>query len=300
MDEMNELYEKSKQPRLALAILVLFALPILVPRFYSYCDRMASAMSHPSLMFKARLNNGKIILLDDYREAYWWLRDKTPEDSRVMAWWDYGYQITGIGNRTTIADGNTWNHEHIATLARCLVSPEKFAHSMIRHLADYVLIWTGGNGDDLDKSIHLARIGNSVYKGTCGDAVCSDFGRSRKGIPTPRMADSALYKMHGHNEKPGVSVDLTLFEPVFTSKYGKVKIYKVKKVSKTSRQWVANPANRVCDAPGSWYCTGQYPPKFRKFLKDKKDFAQLENFNVKRDAEAQRYQDEYMGKVMGK
>jgi asparagine N-glycosylation enzyme membrane subunit Stt3 len=25
-----------------------------------------------------------------------------------MAWWDYGYQITGISNRTTIADGNTW------------------------------------------------------------------------------------------------------------------------------------------------------------------------------------------------
>ena len=33
-----------------------------------------------------------------------------------MAWWDYGYQISGIANRTTIADGNTWNHEHIATL----------------------------------------------------------------------------------------------------------------------------------------------------------------------------------------
>ena len=27
-------------------------------------------------------------------EAYWWLRDHTPEDARVMAWWDYGYQIT--------------------------------------------------------------------------------------------------------------------------------------------------------------------------------------------------------------
>eukprot|EP00966_Prymnesium_polylepis_P233944 5411290-Prymnesium_polylepis.1 len=24
-----------------------------------------------------------------------------------MAWWDYGYQIAGIANRTTIADGNT-------------------------------------------------------------------------------------------------------------------------------------------------------------------------------------------------
>lgn len=55
-----------------------------------------------------------------------------------------GYQIAGIGNRTTIADGNTWNHEHIATLGRCLTAPEKHAHRIIRHLADYVLLWTGG------------------------------------------------------------------------------------------------------------------------------------------------------------
>ena len=25
---------------------------------------------------------------------YWWLRDETPEDARVMAWWDYGYVKT--------------------------------------------------------------------------------------------------------------------------------------------------------------------------------------------------------------
>eukprot|EP01048_Picozoa_sp_COSAG05_P016386 COSAG05_NODE_2103_length_3555_cov_3.669271_6_plen_57_part_00 len=37
-----------------------------------------------------------------------------------MAWWDYGYQITGVGERTTVADGNTWNHEHIALLGRAV------------------------------------------------------------------------------------------------------------------------------------------------------------------------------------
>jgi hypothetical protein len=70
------------------------------------------------------------------------LRDNTPEDARVLAWWDYGYQITGIGNRTSIADGNTWNHEHIALLGRSLVLSEKEGHKIIRHLADYVLVWT--------------------------------------------------------------------------------------------------------------------------------------------------------------
>ena len=59
-----------------------------------------------------------------------------------MAWWDYGYQINGIANRTTLADGNTWNHEHIALLGKCLVSPELEGHKIVRHLADYVLVWT--------------------------------------------------------------------------------------------------------------------------------------------------------------
>lgn len=61
---------------------------------------------------------------------------------------DYGYQISGIANRTTLADGNTWNHEHIATIGRILTAPEKEAHKLARHLADYVLVWAGGGGDD--------------------------------------------------------------------------------------------------------------------------------------------------------
>jgi len=82
------------------------------------------------------------VVIDDFREAYWWLRDNTPEDSRVMAWWDYGYQINGMANRTTIADGNTWNHEHIALLGKALVSPTSEGHKIAKHLADYVLVWS--------------------------------------------------------------------------------------------------------------------------------------------------------------
>jgi asparagine N-glycosylation enzyme membrane subunit Stt3 len=31
-----------------------------------------------------------------------------------MSWWDYGYQIAGFSNRTTLVDNNTWNNSHIA------------------------------------------------------------------------------------------------------------------------------------------------------------------------------------------
>ncbi|GMI05877.1 hypothetical protein TrLO_g5603 [Triparma laevis f. longispina] len=265
--------------------------------FVGYCDKMAVALSNPSIMFKAQLRNGQTIIIDDYREAYWWLRDNTPEDSRVMAWWDYGYQITGIANRTTVADGNTWNHEHIALLGRCLTSPEKEAHRVARHLADYVLIWAGGGGDDLAKSPHMARIANSVYRDVCpGDPTCRQFGFTDKyGTPTPMMEASLLYKLHGHNQKQGVTVDPNRFREVFTSKYGKVRIFKVLGVSEESKSWVADPSNRDCDVEGGWFCRGVYPPALETVLSKKKDFAQLEDFNAKRDeADAEAYQKAYM------
>jgi len=33
-----------------------------------------------------------------------WLRDNTPADSKVWSWWDYGYVIQAIANRTSIVD----------------------------------------------------------------------------------------------------------------------------------------------------------------------------------------------------
>jgi dolichyl-diphosphooligosaccharide--protein glycosyltransferase len=289
---------KTARKVIAVAITVLPAYYSL--DFYQYSQRLAEAMSNPSIMFQGTLQNGETVMVDDYREAYWWLKENTPPDSRVMAWWDYGYQIAGIANRTTIADGNTWNHEHIATLGKCLVSPEKEAHQMVRHLADYVLLWTGGGGDDLAKSPHMARISNSVYEGICGgDPTCRTFGfTDNQMTPTPMMEASLLYRLHSSGTK-GKMHDTNLFDDVFSSKFRKVRIFKVKSIDKKSKAWVANPANRICDAPGSWYCSGQYPPKFRKFIDKKKDFAQLEDFNKKGDAKSKKYNEEYMKRMGG-
>lgn len=43
-------------------------------------------------MFKTQ--DGRII--DDYREAYWWLRDRTPKSARVLSWWDYGIILLSL------------------------------------------------------------------------------------------------------------------------------------------------------------------------------------------------------------
>ncbi|GKY92313.1 dolichyl-diphosphooligosaccharide--protein glycosyltransferase subunit stt3a [Mayamaea pseudoterrestris] len=262
--------------------------------FWDYSHQMAHGISHPSIIQKSRTRDGKTVVIDDYREAYWWLRDNTPEDARIMAWWDYGYQITGISERTTLADGNTWNHEHIALLGRTLTAPEKEAHRITRHLADYVLVWSGGGGDDLAKSPHLRRIANSVFRGLCAEPTCRDFGFYSDRTPTDSMEDSLLYKMVMNQVAPNVKVDPNRFKEVFRSKHAKVRIYKVLSVSKESKEWVENPANRICDAPGSWFCRGQYPPALEKILKEKRDFQQLEDFNRKSGEVDEDYTKQYM------
>jgi len=255
----------------------------LTKEFIKHSDEIALHMANPQLLFKTRLRDGSEVIIDDYLRGYEWIRDNTPKDSRVMAWWDYGYQITGVAQRTSIADGNTWNHEHIATLGRIMTSKEAKSHKAMRHLADYVLVWAGGHGDDMGKSPHLARIGNSVFPDHCGDddPLCQKFSFYQDGSPTPMMAESFLYKAVNHNMKDGVKLNKKYWKEVHTTKYGLLRVFKVLNISQESKDWVADPKNRVCDAPGSWYCVGQYPPALAPLIAKRRNFKQLEDFNAK-------------------
>ncbi len=85
------------------------------------------------------------MILDDFREAYYWLRMNTAADSRIMSWWDYGYQTTDMANRTVLVDNNTWNNTHIATVGRAMSSTEEDGYRIARSLdADYLLVVFGG------------------------------------------------------------------------------------------------------------------------------------------------------------
>ena len=70
-------------------------------------------------------------------------------------------------------------------------------------------------------------------------------------------------------------------------------------VSAASKAWAADASNHACDAPGSWYCVGQYPPALRSFIESRHNFKQLEDFNVQKDAHSQKYHEEYMRRMAG-
>jgi len=72
------------------------------------------------------------------------------------------------------------------------------------------------------------------------------------------MRESVMHKLDARDGDGHSFIDDDRFEEVF--KNAKVRIIKVKGASQTSKRYSADPRNRLCDAPGSWYCPGQLPP----------------------------------------
>lgn len=101
----------------------------------------AEAYASPSIILANKDRYGNKHIIDDFREAYYWMRMNTKEDSKIVSWWDYGYQIAGMSNRAVIVDNNTWNTTHIATVGATLTNEEEESFRICKMLdANYVLI----------------------------------------------------------------------------------------------------------------------------------------------------------------
>ena len=137
--------------------------------FVLHCTWVTSnAYSSPSVVLASKLPDGSQHIIDDYREAYYWLRQNTAKNAKVMSWWDYGYQIGGMADRPTLVDNNTWNNTHIATVGKAMSSREEVSYPILKqHDVDYVLVVFGGllgySGDDINKFLWMVRIAEGIW-----------------------------------------------------------------------------------------------------------------------------------------
>eukprot|EP01063_Lacrimia_lanifica_P041092 TRINITY_DN948_c0_g1_i1.p1 TRINITY_DN948_c0_g1~~TRINITY_DN948_c0_g1_i1.p1 ORF type:complete len:711 (+),score=213.34 TRINITY_DN948_c0_g1_i1:61-2193(+) len=208
----------------------------------------SEAYSSPSIILQATGHNGQRIIYDDYREGYFWLQTNTAPDAKIMSWWDYGYQMASMSNRTTIVDNNTWNNTHIGTVGRCLASSEDDCYRIMKKLdVDYVLVVFGGymhySSDDIAKFLWPVRIAGSVYPMIKEqDYLTQGTYRIDAGAPK-RLLGSMMYKMcyyrfaeaqGGFDRVRGAEIGrkdfkLTRIQEAFTTQNWMVRIYKVKK-----------------------------------------------------------------------
>jgi dolichyl-diphosphooligosaccharide--protein glycosyltransferase len=80
--------------------------------------------------------------ISDWLDALNWLRYDTDPSSVVASWWDYGYWIRDIGNRTTLADNGTGNVTQIAGIGEMFMSNETVGTAWLKEYdVDYVVIF---------------------------------------------------------------------------------------------------------------------------------------------------------------
>lgn len=80
---------------------------------------------------------------NDWIEALTWMRDNLPQNAIVASWWDYGYWITAMGNKTTLVDNGTINSTQIGNVGWMFMSNETTALVILgKYDATHVVVFT--------------------------------------------------------------------------------------------------------------------------------------------------------------
>lgn len=144
----------------AALITVLLIIPLAVPAGANW---ISSSKIPPTI-----LNGGSNfnVATTDWFDAMTWLKENTPEDAVVAAWWDYGYWITTLGERASIADNATLSTERIKLLAKMFLSNPEESWKLLQQMdADYVLIYIAAQrANDEDPGLYIVQGGGDESK----------------------------------------------------------------------------------------------------------------------------------------
>jgi dolichyl-diphosphooligosaccharide--protein glycosyltransferase len=138
---------------------------LLVPVLYPPNASWVAATDVPTAM--ANAGTAFRISTTDWVDAMEWVSENTEEDAVIVSWWDYGYWITTLGQRTTVNDNATLNSTRIQTVARMFMGDEQSGIKIAQDLgADYVLVFivgqklfTGTTGVNGTESISIYSLG---------------------------------------------------------------------------------------------------------------------------------------------
>ena len=116
---------------------------ITIPMIYDSSSNWISSADVPTSI--ANGGTSYRITTNDWIDALNWMSKNTPKDSVVASWWDYGYWITSLGNRTSLADNATINSTRIESIAKMFISPEQEGWKIANNLkSDYIVIYVVG------------------------------------------------------------------------------------------------------------------------------------------------------------
>ena len=187
------------QSRAGSSMGVLFKIPYLagivillvVPLAYPAESNIFTLSDSPPTILTG--GTGFNVVTSDWLESLEWIKNNTPEDAVIASWWDYGYWISTMGERASVADNFTVSTNIIANIARTLLSsPDDAWNSLNEMEADYVLVFVSGQrltsdtgqplyllhggGDESKKQWFMRIAGDDVTKYVHSDGVSgTDF-----------------------------------------------------------------------------------------------------------------------------
>ncbi len=125
-------------------IVTLFVIPLTFPVDANWIN----AVDIPPTI----LNGGTVYPAgDDWLKTLEWIKMNTPQDAVIVSWWDYGYWITTMSDRITIADNATIDSRQIKNIAKIFLSHPDDGWNMLREMnADYVVVFVGAQNLDVE------------------------------------------------------------------------------------------------------------------------------------------------------
>jgi len=135
----QKIFEQNKQNLTKIifpaAIIILFIIPVTMPEnntWLSWADFPPTILTGGSAFSNFASN--------DWEDAMLWIKQNTHEDAVIASWWDYGYWITTLGERTTIVDNATLIDWQIKKMAYALITTPENSWNILS--SDYNTIIT--------------------------------------------------------------------------------------------------------------------------------------------------------------
>ena len=113
--------QKPTSTTIKISFLVVIVILLMIPMVYP--ERLNWSNNNVGIPISILHSGSKFdISTNDWPDAMQWVRENTPKDAVIAAWWDYGYWISTLGERKTLADNATLIDWQIVKIASTLFS----------------------------------------------------------------------------------------------------------------------------------------------------------------------------------
>ena len=119
-------------------ILIIFMIPLTYPSQANWINVLDS----PQTILNGGTNHPPN---NNWLETLEWVKINTPENAIISSWWDYGYWITALSDRTTLIDNATLSTWQIEKMAEIFMSNPDDSWKILNDWnVDYVMIFVSG------------------------------------------------------------------------------------------------------------------------------------------------------------